>query len=112
MTKRLAAAALTVIAAAGLAALVSPARADAIDGDWCADDGRHLAIKGPAITTPGGARIEGNYTRHSFTYVVPEGEAGAGQPVAMIQLNETTIELKADPEGQTETWLRCKPAIS
>jgi hypothetical protein len=97
-------------AAAALATLAAPARADAIDGDWCADDGRHLSIRGPAITTPGGIETDGDYARHAFNYVVPEGEASAGQSVAMTLLNENTVDVQAD--GRTETWLRCKPAIS
>jgi hypothetical protein len=63
--------ALAAIAAAGLA---GTARADAIDGDWCANDGRHFSIRGPAITTSGGTATEGHYARHSFSYVVPDGE--------------------------------------
>jgi len=41
-------------------ALCAPARADAIDGEWCAGDGRHFSIRGPAITTPGGNAIQGD----------------------------------------------------
>ena len=95
---------------AGLAAITDLAGADAIDGDWCFEDGRHFTIRGPAITTPGGIATEGNYRRHSFDYVVPEGEAAAGEPVAMLLLNENTVQL--EESGKTEIWLRCKPAIS
>jgi hypothetical protein len=66
-----------VIAAASFIPFAAPARADAIDGDWCAKDGRHFFIQGPAITTPGGKAIQGNYRRHSFSYVVPPGETNA-----------------------------------
>jgi len=41
--------------AAGLLTAV-PARADAIDGNWCAGDGRSMTISGPAIVTPGGKK--------------------------------------------------------
>ena len=95
---------------AALAVLSVPARADAIDGDWCASDGRHLFIQGPAITTPGGNAIQGNYRRHSFSYVVPEGEPNSGQPIAMLLLNEETVAVEAG--DKTEVWVRCKPAIS
>lgn len=104
--------ALTAIAAIFLALLAVPASADAIDGDWCSDDRRHFTIRGPAITTPGGARIEGNYGRHSFSYVVPDGEQPTGENVTMILVNDNTIELMVGEGGQTETWLRCKAAIS
>lgn len=95
---------------AGLAAITDVANADAIDGDWCFEDGRHFAIRGPAITTPAGIATEGNYGRHSFSYVVPDGEASAGEPIEMLLLNENMVQLEAS--GQTEIWLRCKPAIS
>ena len=89
----------------------APALADAIDGDWCATDGRHFSIKGPAITTPAGTETAGNYARHSFTYVVPSGEDSAGASVAMLLLNENTVKLQI-ASGAPEIWLRCKPAIS
>jgi hypothetical protein len=100
------------LAAIAASVLASPARADAIDGDWCADDGRNFAIRGPAITTPGGAAIEGEYARHGFAYVVPQGEAGAGERVAMTLLNENTVEIHAGDHGLAVIWIRCKPAIS
>jgi hypothetical protein len=100
-----------IVATAGLAILTSEASADAIDGDWCAPDGRQLFIRGPDITTPGGIATKGNYARHSFSYVVPEGEESAGQPVGMILLNENTVAVRA-AGGEPEVWVRCKPAIS
>ena len=99
-----------VFAVATLAALTNAARADAIDGDWCADDGRHFSIRGPAITTPSGIVTEGNYARHSFSYVVPEGDEKAGQSIAMVLLNENTVAVGA--RDQNELWVRCKAAIS
>ena len=42
------------------------ARADAIDGDWCHGDGQRLSINGPDITTPGGARLKGDYDPPPF----------------------------------------------
>ncbi len=100
----------TIFAAAAFLSLTVPARADAIDGDWCAADGRHFSIRGPAITTPGGNAIQGNYRRHSFSYVVPPSEAGAGQAIAMLLLNEEHVAVQTG--NTTEVWLRCKPAIS
>jgi len=99
-----------VLAAASFIPLAAPARADAIDGDWCAKDGRHFFIQGPAITTPGGNAIQGNYRRHSFSYVVPPGETNAGDPIAMLLLNENQVAVQTG--DATEVWLRCKPAIS
>ena len=64
-----------------------PALADAIDGEWCLGTS-HFAIDGPNILTPGGSRIQGNYSRHGFAYVVPTNEPGAGVEISMVLLNE------------------------
>ena len=69
-----------------------PARADAIDGQWCLGSS-HFAIDGPSILTPGGNRIQGNYSRHGFFYVVPANEPGAGGEIDMVLLNEETVQL-------------------
>jgi hypothetical protein len=102
--------AIIVVAAAAFASLAAPAWADAIDGDWCANDGRRFSIRGPAITTPGGNAIQGNYRRHSFSYVVPKGETSAGEAIAMLLLNENQVAVQTG--DASEVWLRCKPAIS
>ena len=73
-------------------------------------DGRTFSIRGPAITTPGGNQTEGDYSRHHFSYVVPDGEQSAGDTVAMILLNENTVNVEEG--GKAEIWVRCKPAIS
>lgn len=86
---------------------VSPALADVIDGDWCsAPQVRHLSIAGPQITTPAGTRTTGNYSRHAFSYVVPEGDPGAGQAVMMRLLNEEEVQVIVEG-GVPEIWRRC-----
>ena len=99
-----------------VAALAAPqtARADVIDGTWCFADGRYLEINGPKIRTPGGKRIDGDYGRHEFTYTVPPGEAGAGQPVNMILLDEYTVEFHRGAPGRfpAQTLTRCNPHTS
>jgi hypothetical protein len=96
-----------------LAACGGPARADAIDGDWCHADGRHLSIRGPQIVTPGGTSLQGDYTRHSFRYDVPASETGAGRPVSMILRNETTVDLRfGGPSEPLQTWHRCAATTS
>ena len=85
--------------------------ADKIDGDWCFDDGRHLSIDGPRIVTPLGTHTQGDYFRHSFSYIVPAPEPAAGQTVRMLLLNENTMDLSLGG-GATETWHRCAPDIS
>lgn len=87
-----------------------PALADVIDGDWCGDDGRHLSIMGPAIVTPGGTRMQGSYTRHSFAYTIPAGESDSGQDVRMRLLNEMTIQIQFGPANRpAQIWHRCVP---
>ncbi len=97
---------------AGLAA-ASPALADAIDGDWCASEGRHFTIRGPEITTPGGRHVQGEYGRHDFAYTAPAGEPEAGRRILMVLQNETTLHLTVlqapDKPGPVQTWRRCSP---
>ena len=100
------------IAVLGLSALAGPALADAIDGNWCHNDGRRFSIRGPEIVTPGGKQIEGNYSRHFFSYTVPAPEPGAGQVVEMSLLNENTVRLRLGEDGTPETWVRCAPSVS
>ncbi len=89
-----------------------PARADAIDGNWCFTDGRHMVIQGPKITTPAGRSIQGDYGRHSFSYTVPAAEPGAGSQVSMILVNPSTIHLTmggaaGSADGPVQVWRRC-----
>ena len=84
-----------------------PARADAIDGQWCLASS-HFEINGPNIRTPGGNQIIGNYDRHGFNYVVPANEEGAGAQIVMVLLNEETVRLTRG-SAPPETWRRCKP---
>ncbi len=103
------------IAALALSALPLPAFADAIDGNWCHNDGRRFTIRGPEIVTPGGKHMEGNYSRHFFNYTVPVLESGAGETVFMTLANENTVYLRRGEQGSgspQETWVRCAPSIS
>lgn len=93
--------------AAALAGLGgAPARADAIDGDWCHADGRRLTIAGPDLTTPGGRRIKGDYDRHGFAYTAPAGERDGGSRIAMVLLGEHAMRMTSasDPD---QIWRRC-----
>lgn len=87
------------------------ARADAIDGHWCHDDGRRFEITGPLIVTPTQARTQGQYDRHYFSYIIPSGDPGAGATVDMVLMGETALRLKAGNMAE-ETWHRCGPPIS
>jgi len=85
-------------------------RADAIDGDWCYL-GKRLSISGPDITTPGGARMTGEYDRHNFAYVVPAGEAGAGEPVRMAVQDDENMILQQG-SAKPQPWTRCRAPTS
>ncbi len=86
-----------------------PALADAIDGAWCSPDGKHLKIAGRKITTPGGALLDGDYGRHSFSWVAPPSEPGGGDTIYMQLMNETTALVRqGTPVAQPITWKRCE----
>jgi hypothetical protein len=92
---------------------IEPVFADAIDGNWCHTDGRRFSIRGPEIVTPGGKTMDGNYSRHWFTYVVPAPEPGVGQTIFMTLLDENTVHLRlGEASAAPETWVRCGPSIS
>jgi hypothetical protein len=98
------------LAAAIFLAGAGLAHADSIDGRWCAEDGRRMDINGPAIVTPGGTAMSGDYDRHGFAFVIPPGEKEAGTPVRMRLRGETTIHLwKGTAGGEPEIWKRCTP---
>ena len=90
------------------------ARADAIDGNWCAvDSALRMSIQGPSITTPGGSQIQGNYSRHAFDYVVPAGEAGSGQSVNIVLRGEyLALSRQGSSDAPLKEWRRCQPGIS
>ena len=101
------------IAAAMVVVLSVAARADAIDGDWCNAAGKRMSIRGPAIVTPGGAKMQGDYTRHFFSYVIPPGEAGAGKKMAITLLGEYLAHARAGgDDAPVIEWRRCQPGIS
>ncbi|MBI3504886.1 MAG: hypothetical protein HY059_08590 [Proteobacteria bacterium] len=102
------------LGAIGFLCLAVPlAHADAIDGDWCSPNGaRHLTIDGPKMMTPGGARIEGSYTRHTFDYVAPAREVEAGKKVEMRLMGETAVQFRPDGESQAQIWRRCARPVS
>jgi hypothetical protein len=91
------------------------ALADAIDGTWCAEkDSRQITIQGSSATFPGGQKVGGDYTRHSFAFQVPPPLANAGQKMDMRLLGETVLRaITISADGQTrsdpELWRRCEP---
>lgn len=104
---------LAVLAAIGVLAQTGTVRADAIDGDWCSTDGMRMSINGERITTPGGRQTQGNYSRHAFDYVVPEGESGSGEKVNIILHSEyLAMSRQGAADGPWREWRRCKETIS
>jgi len=105
-----------LVASLALVFTATPAFADAIDGNWCHPDGRRFTIRGPAIVTPGGNSLQGNYERHYFSYPVPAAEPHAGEIVFMTLMGEYLVHLRVgkDPAtaGPVEEWKRCAPSIS
>jgi hypothetical protein len=96
-----------------IAGPATPALADASDGDWCQSDGRHFSIRGPDIVTPAGARMQGDYARHFFTYKPPAPERGAGGTISMRLVNENTVHLSyGEAAAAAEVWERCSPSTS
>jgi hypothetical protein len=98
-----------VVVVLGISIAPMCALADAIDGEWCLGTS-HFAIDGPNILTPGGSRIQGNYSRHGFVYVVPSNEPGAGVEINMVLLNEESVRLtRGGQSNEPEIGRRCKP---
>ena len=94
------------------------ARADAIDGDWCRDGAQRMSIHGETIVTPGGTSLKGQYSRHAFSYVVPQGEPGTGQTVDIILRGEYLAQSRqssgdaAAADAPVLDWRRCQGGIS
>lgn len=85
-----------------------PARADAIDGEWCNADGLRLVIEGRTITTPGGSKAEGAYGRHVFSYRAPAGDPDAGADVRLTLMNEVTVHHTSNASPAMQVWRKCK----
>lgn len=91
--------------------VATAAFADAIDGKWC-DGARQIIIDGAKITLPSGNQHQGDYTRHTFNFVVPDSEEGAGEQLAMVVQSDELMHLQRTPKGTTQTgpierWRRC-----
>jgi hypothetical protein len=99
-----------MLAAVALAGLAQPARADAIDGNWCSEGGMRLSINGPSIVTPGGQRMQGDYGRHDFAYDAPAGEPAGGTRVTMRLMGEHLMRVEG--AGLEAMWRRCGPPTS
>jgi hypothetical protein len=91
--------------------MASAALADAIDGDWCNDDGSHLRIDGPKIELGSGQSVDGNYSRHAFSYVAPPGDPEAGVEIRFKLSSEELMRRLRNPDVMPEhadLWRRCQ----
>ena len=91
----------------------TPALADRIDGNWCGPSGERMAIDGSDVTTPGGAKVEARYSRHSIEYDVPEDERPREGRIRADQIDDDTIRVSLIRKVQKEppahdTWIRCE----
>lgn len=82
--------------------------ADSIDGDWCNEvDGKQLRIDGASISLDTGVTLQGDYGRHSFSYVEPE----SGAVIDFVMRSESQMRrvraLNAMPEHE-DLWRRCQ----
>lgn len=98
--------------ACGVIATPQRAMADAIDGNWCHDDGRRVMIEGSDFVSPKGKKMTGNYGRHDFSYIVPPGETGAGSMVQMTLIDDDTITVVSGASSNPQTWQRCRAPTS
>ena len=109
---------LAALSCALIVAGAAGARADVIDGHWCFPDGKRISIQGPSIVTPAGSHLQGEYSRHFFSYMVPPTDQDAGQIVSMMLVNEETVLLRigATPsyslDGPVQVWHRCGSPVS
>ena len=100
------------LAAIALAISSGIAHADQIDGTWCSPTGESITIEGPQAVIPSGNMIDGNYDRHHFDYVIPEGDVDAGAKVMADQIDDNTIRVAhsdrvQENTGASEIWIRC-----
>lgn len=92
-----------------MALFAAPALADSIDGNWCSADGQHILIKGRSAITPSGVHLDGDYSRHFFSYTAPSGEPDAGAKVLMRLVGETRVYVSIDGKaGDPVVWKRCE----
>ncbi len=102
-----------LIAAFGLALSAGTAWADRIDGNWCSPDNATMTIEGPQVVAPSGKVTRGDYYRHRFDYIVPDGDKDAGAHVHADLIDEDHIIIsltppKATDPGKPEIWKRCQ----
>lgn len=103
---------MTALVAGVMVLLPVTAEADSIDGNWCHNDGRRVMIEGSNFISPGGKKMTGNYGRHDFSYVVPQGEPGNGKMVQMSLIDDDTITVVGGAAADPQAWQRCRAPTS
>ncbi len=84
-----------------------PVRTDAIDGHWCASDGRHLSIK--TGDQHAGRQTDARRPSPAFLQLLfsaAEPHAGAVMAMWLIRGGEVHLKVQIDA-AKTEIWRRC-----
>lgn len=84
-----------------------PALADSLDGDWCNPEDGKLTIEGNTIITPSGNALAGEYGRHRFVYIAPEGDWNGGKRIVIQQFSDEMMELSVG-DGHPHKWRPCQ----
>ena len=81
--------------------------AGGFDGVWCSPDGRHIAVDGLNVITPGGQPATGTYYDLDFAFPVDSGAV-----IWMQMIDGNTARVSTVAEGHNEPpphdrWRRC-----
>ncbi len=92
------------------------AAAEAVDGSWCAPDGRRMVVEGTRLLTPGGQIAQGRYSERAFAVVIPEGEWLAGKTLWLERTSPDSLRVSVESENQQgppphDRWVLC-PYVS
>lgn len=95
-----------------LLAFAGPAQAGALDGTWCAPDGRRITVAGTDVLTPGGQRTTGAYNGQAFHFQVPPNEWDSGKSIWMVLKAPDSARVSTLAENQQgppphDRWRRC-----
>ncbi|MGP6085935.1 hypothetical protein [Antarctobacter jejuensis] len=102
---------LRLVFAACVGLIPAAGLADEISGEWCSPEGESLTIKGSRVVAPSGIETDGQYSRHRYEFVMPEGGADAGAVIVIQQLSDEEVEVSIDGSAPV-SWSRCRAVSS
>ena len=89
-----------------------PVRARSRDGCSLSDGPEQFPpVAGVLLDPSRGAKLQGDYDRHGFKYVVQAAEPGAGGTITMVLVNENTVQLKPPADAPMQVWKRCAAPV-